>query len=303
MRALILVLLLVTLSVFGAGPKPPKPPKHCFPLISDTPEFKCHALKDYEYSDFNLIAFGELTAGTGDIQGRALAFEDSRLGNGFSIGDQLRHNDKPYSACFADDLHWGSGALDPAHSHMLVGKNFWGPSYLRSQVHDGSSFFIHLCRFELELYYSEISAKFALLHSNTEVEEKFHGLFVTGDSKHDDLYVINVSAEEFNDASWWSFANVNMKARFIINIFCFFKDITIKGAAPPGLPEHTVYNVVGIHNKVTVETVVAGTLLAPHSDIYQTGGVIEGYTIGKDCHILQVNLPPHCDCVCPPEYF
>eukprot|EP01114_Cavostelium_apophysatum_P010364 TRINITY_DN23_c0_g1_i1.p1 TRINITY_DN23_c0_g1~~TRINITY_DN23_c0_g1_i1.p1 ORF type:complete len:962 (+),score=298.51 TRINITY_DN23_c0_g1_i1:390-2888(+) len=267
----------------------------------------------YSFRDFNVISFSDFVADTGDIEGRLAAKRDVTVGNGYSIGYELKtaggipDNSLPYSLVAGRHVTWGSGSLHPDgtgapypgdREDMFVGGTFSGPAYLSERRTGGpcqstgciDNFFN--AAYDCYLgYQTELAS-----HSdNVDKVIQWSGLFLTCNDDSADYYYVSLTQAEFAQFTYTSVDNCNVQANWVINVRGT-DDVTISGDSFPGVPGGVVYNVIGTGRTVHVYSVsVDGHILAPANYINQTGGVIRGKVVaGNVLFSLQVNRENTC---------
>jgi len=119
------------------------------------------------------------------------------------------------------------------------------------------------------------------------------GLFIECNNKTDLLYHVSVDASVFSSVNWYSLNNCNFASRWIIDI-TGTSDVTIQGAAFPGIVERVVYNILGSGRTIHTQNGVAGHIFAPQNIFNQPTGVTYGLVVAGDIVIAKQNNKPNC---------
>jgi len=295
-------LVLVFITYVSAGNYP-----GCIAELASTPAFDPTIVAEiagYYYSDFNVYTFATFTATTGDIEGRMYTLGSATIGQGFSIGAQLPSTPAditkyPYTALIGQNLNFGQGAVYPQGTKVLLGGSYVGPRQIDSIV--VPNFNIDDNWGDLTGYYDLVQTNLYALTCNVLVVILNNGIRLSSTVQPAPArYVVCLTAAQISSSTWFDVdASINTKKELIINVVPDTTPVTLSGAELPFCSGKVIYN-IGVPNGQTrtiyVKTQIQGSILAPESDIIQTGGVINGWVIVNDGTFLQVNLPL---CSCP----
>jgi len=251
-----------------------------------------------------VISFGGFVANTGDIEGRLAAFGAVTLGNGFSIGDKVNSalSSDAYSV-IAGSLSWGSGSASPSDEKIFVATNNVNvPSYLQSQIAGPCDNCLESVFQSVFTCYSNLQSTLANLTDNMSFQIKNSGVTYTCNSTTNQRNSITVTSDVFNLVTYSTLENCNLNGEFIINVEGN-DDVIFHGASFPANSDNVVYNILGSHRTIFVQTAVNGAILAPSNFLNQTGGVIRGKVVVGDvffslqinqpnCNISQTEVPP-----------
>jgi len=266
-------------------------------------------LNQYTSSDCNIICFGDFYAGTGDVEGRLCVGGSVNLGNGFSIGYMLwtsgsNATDRPlpWSLVVGNDMNWGSGGLFPdgsnspfpgAREGMYVGGTVTAPSYLASRQTGGPCEGCLDAAFESAYtYFSNVSAVFAAAPTNAQATFMNDGIFLTSADPSATRYYLQIDADIFNEATYWSMTNMNSLAVFIVTI-TGEDDVYFEGGDFVGTPNQVVFNIPGTRD-IYVESNASGHILAPDCTLMQTGGDEIGLVIVDQVEKFVESIKPNC---------
>jgi len=279
-------------------------------------------LSQYTSSDCNIIAFGDFYSGsTGDVEGRLCAGGDITLGSGYSVGYMLwtagaNATDRalPWSLIAGGDLIWGNGALYPDGTGnpfpgpmegMYVAGSVTAPSYLASRQTAGPCNDCLSAAFASAWeYFSGVSNTFAAAPTNAWATYQNDGIFLESNDFYADRYYIQIDANIFNMATYWSMTNMNALADFIVTI-TGTDDVYFQGGNFVGTANQNVFNIPGTRN-VFVESNALGHILAPNATLMQTGGDEIGMVIVGQVEKFVESIKPNCTsqvCCqwCPPS--
>lgn len=272
-------------------PVPPPQPGTC-PL--DSLEDTCADISfdlngnTVNFKDYDVVVFGDVTAATGDIEGRLAAGGDVTFGNGFAVGTQV--GSSSIYSLISDDLTWGSGALDPQGSTFYAAGNVSVPDYIASQraggpcngcLADGFSN-VFQCYFDFQ---DQLQAN----ADNVVYEAKFSTLSITCNSNTASTHYLTVSPSSLAMITYFDLSGCNENATWIITINGT-EDVDFHGGSFPAKPENVIYNIIGEGRTINVNTAVLGSILAPGNYLNQTRGVVIGKVIVDRAYILQINV-------------
>jgi len=246
----------------------------------------------YTFKDFDVVSFNNFLTNTGDTQGRIITRKSFELGNGYSVGDGLGSASKPYALIGGDDSSWGSGAI--YFENIYVGGNFTAPQYLGDSRTGGPSGDADSTALFGPLFgdayscYSAASTSLAAKNQNVNWTLAYEGILIECPVATADL-VLDITAADFNKIKWYCPNNCQSNAQWTINIDASEDTVVFGGdqfPAPGGYVTYNVYtssddtaDIDTCTNSVEIRTDVNGNLLAPHSSVYQVGGVLRGKAI------------------------
>jgi len=258
------------------------------------------------FKDFNVVAFGNFNANTGDIEGRLIAQGSVTLGNGFSIGATVNtatgpDNYLPYALVVGGNLNWGSGELYPdfsppnpnqgAEEGLWVGGTCNAPADVTARRDTTTHLNLAPAFASALSCYSSISSGYSALATNVGYTIQYLGLHLTCNSVTASQYVVNVADTDISSITWYTISNCNLGANWIINVIGS-GSVTFNGNNMPGLSGGILYNIGGSGRLITVNTEVNGNILAPNNNINQLGGFISGKVICNNVQMaLQINSP------------
>jgi len=102
-----------------------------------------------------------------------------------------------------------------------------------------------------------------------------------------------VEGSVLSQVNWYSTSGCRFTARWIIDV-AGTGDVTIKGAAFPGIVERVVYNVLGTRRTIIGETGIAGHILSPQNNFELNVGVTYGKVIVGNVTYSNQNNKPNC---------
>lgn len=269
-------------------------------------------LDSYTVSDWNVVSFGDFDANTGDVEGRLAVRGSCKLGNGFSIGYEIINvganrtdNVQPYSLVVGKDLTWGSGALYPDRTgiphgsqkeDMYVGGTVNAPSYLEARRTGGPcAGCLDKAFDDIRPWYQNLGIRWASHPTNMVATYNNGGIFLTANDQFAARYYVHIPADIFTKSTYFSGSGINVGAEFIVTIDG--GDVEFSGGDMPSISERTVFNIVGkrnVYNKHTIK----GSLLAPDSVLYQTGGDEIGFVVVGDIKSFVQSRKPFCNIMC-----
>jgi len=267
-------------------------------------------LDDYFGSDFNVISFANFNKNSsGDVEGRVAVRWNATFGSGFSIGYALwtggpnaTDYSRPWSLVVGENLYWGSGDLYPegnnipfpgAAENMFVGLELNVPFYLAPRRTGGPCTGCLDPSFDLAYtYYRNLSDAFAMVTPNVNVQFQDGGIFLSANDRTLDRYYIQVDADMWSKAQWFSVSNMNVAADMVVTITGSGNPV-FSGGNFPGIPEKTVFNIPG-NRVVYVTNEATGSFLAPDCGLKQTGGDEVGFVIVGDILEFVEARKPNC---------
>jgi len=264
--------------------------------------------------DLNVIAFTCLNGGTGDIEGKALSYGPTNFGAGFSVADAFNDNTPdPYgypndkrlwSLLVVNNLQWTSGTLYPDGSGaapplaVLVTGNYTAPEYLLERLVTSRGDQVN-CLPGTQTAWQIINNNFPNYVQNAFATRYDEELEITAPADQD-FYYLSVSADDWSKKKYFTFYKTqpNLGAQWNIIITGPSAVVIFGGQEfPATYAESVVYSIQNNIGTVRVVNSVAGSIIAPDSDVDQQSGVIEGLVIGKCVNVKQVNQPR-----CPPYW-
>jgi len=278
----------------------------CPPDINGSYETACAGLvlPQGEFTDYQVIAFGDFTANTGDIEQRLAVGGNFAVGDGWSVGYQVNTDDgfTPYSLLVAGNAVFGSGAVYPDGSgspynvpeeDMFIGGSFSGPSYLSDRVTSCSSSGCLNSYFAAALQcYNGYQATMAANSDNVNTTLQWSGLYINCDSVMATNYYMTLTGSQISSYTWVSTSNCNADANWIVNVVGN-DDVSFSGGSFPYDSNQVIWNIQGSGRTINVGwTQVQGSILAPNNNINQPSGVIVGSVVANNINSLQINKVP-----------
>jgi fibro-slime domain-containing protein/choice-of-anchor A domain-containing protein len=269
----------------------------------------------YSFDDFNAISFDSFYANTGDVEGRVAVRNNFQVGDGYSVGYQLRtggvsawDDSLPYSLVIGRDGTFPSGAVYPdgsnipytgAQENIFVGGTFTAPDYLQSRRTGGPCAADGCLDNDFDnaaLYYSQLSDAFAGVSDNAQAAVMYGGLTLTCNDVTATGYSVTIDGALFSTVTYYlSSVNCNANAQLVINIVGT-SDVLFSGDniySPP--QEKILFNIVGSNRNIKITTEVRGNILSPNNQYVQSSGVVMGLVIVGDVQSsLQINRV-HCE--------
>lgn len=247
-------------------------------------------------------------AGTGDVEGRVAIADNCHLGSGFSIGFEIHSagpnrtdNNLPWSLAVGGNLTWESGALfpdgttaSPKEGFYLSGM-FTGPGYLGERMTGGPTPPAKPAFEAIRPWYVSLGEKFAAAPTNMQATFMNGGIFLTFGDQYASRYYVHINAADFQAATFVTASGVNVGAEFIVTIDG--GDVHFTGGDIPSIAEKTVFNIVGNRN-IYNEHNAKGSVLAPNSVLYQTGGDQIGFVAVGDIQKFVETRKPFCNIMC-----
>jgi len=251
---------------------------------------------DTAFTFYDVIAFGDFTANTGDIEQRLAVGGNFNVGNGWSIGEKINNDDghNVYSLVVNGNGYFGSG-------RVIDERVFVGGSFSEGSEWNGVAALVDHCAGNVagclssqfsaaQLCYSGFQNALAAPADNTAHIVQWSGLYVTCNDPSSSTYYLSLTAAEMTQYSWTSVDySCNSNAKWIINIRGA-GDVPINGGSFPVAASHVTYNILGAGRTVNIgPTQVEGSILAPYNNINQPNGVILGKVIANNVVSLQIN--------------
>jgi len=265
--------------------------------------------KVVSFRDFDVVAFGNLYARSGDVEGR-VAVQGNLDVDSFGIGFELwtingPDNQLPYSLIVGGDASYGNGQVWPfgnnidknpsAKEDIFVGGNFQAPQYLQDR-RTGSCGSNPGCLNSwfngAKNCYTGFSDGFAATQPNVAASLSYGGLKLTCSSSSDKRYTATVVDTLFNQANYFFLDNCNFNAEWVINIVGN-GPVRFTGGSFPSVAGGVIFNVPGTGRILEVSAIgLNGHLLAPNNDLNHTNSVIIGKVVVRNyLHLNQVNRP------------
>jgi len=233
----------------------------------------------------------------GDVEGR-LAVRNKMDVSGFTVGLETRSTDpiSYYDVVVAQDATWTDGSVNRGTNDGLgviaVGGNFNAPAYLQAR-RDENAYVPTSIFDEAQAYYTTISNTLSALATNAVASVVYgDGLLLTCTSASESLYHVKVDASVLSSTNWYLTSGCSFSAAWIIDV-TGTTTLSLKGSPFSGVVERVVYNVKG-GNDITANNGVAGNILAPNSDYFQTAGVTYGRVIVGNVTEARQNNKPNC---------
>jgi len=244
-------------------------------------------------ADYDVIVFGDLSANTGDIQGRAWVSGSVTLGAGFSFGQYLTNSPADDWVLVAGSLNFQSGSFSDRRA--LVAGSVSVPSYLTGSVdtpctdanclNDLSS--------SAQSCYNQAQSNLAALSDNVAVSTG-SVITLTCNNVMSARNVFTISGSDLSAATSYQVVNCMPFAQWVINVVGS-DSVSFTGDAFPDLAGNIIYNIQGSGRTINVNTGVNGAILAPSNRLTMDGGVIHGKVVVASAQIVQINLVD-----CPP---
>jgi choice-of-anchor A domain-containing protein len=263
------------------------------------------------FRDFDVVAFGNLYARGGDVEGR-VAVRGNLDVDSFGVGFELwtingPDNHVPYAVIVGGDATWGQGGgqvwpfgnnIDkhPAQREdIFVGGNFNAPQYqLGRRTGDcgGHPGCLNQWFDAAQNCYTGISQAFAAAAPNADASIVYGGLKLTCNTQTADRYTATVDATIFNQANYYFLDNCNFHAEWVINIVGN-GPVYFTGGSFPAVAGGVLFNVPGTGRYLEVRSIgLNAHLLAPGNDLNQTSSVIVGKVVVRNyIELNQVNRP------------
>lgn len=269
----------------------------------------------YSFDNFNAVSFDSFYASTGDTQGRVAVRNNFQVGNGYSVGFEIRttgvsawDTSLPYSLVVGRDGTFPSGAVYPDGSNIpysatqeniFVGGTFTAPDYLQSRRTGGPCAADGCLDNDFDnaaLYYQQLSDAFAGVADNAHAAVLYGGMTITCDDVTATAYSLTVDGALFSTVTYYlTSVNCNANAQLVLNIVGT-GDVLFSGDniySPP--QEKILFNIVGSNRNIKITTEVRGSILSPNNQYVQSGGVVKGLVIvGNVQSSLQINRV-HCE--------
>jgi len=244
-------------------------------------------------ADYDVIVFGDLSATTGDIQGRAWVSGSVTLGAGFSFGQYLINSPADDYVLVAGSLNFQSGSFSDRRA--LVAGSVNVPSYLTASVDtpctDASC--LNDLTSSARGCYNQAQSNLASLSDNVAVTVgQVVGLSCNSGSNTRNVFTI--SGSDLSAATSFQLSNCMANSQWVINVVGS-DDVTFSGDAFPALAGNVIFNIQGSGRTINANTGVNGAILAPSNSLAMDGGVVHGKVVVASAQIVQINLVD-----CPP---
>jgi len=260
------------------------------------------------FTNYDVISFGDFQAVTGDVEGRVAVAGNFYAGNGWSVGykthsvatDQTMAN----ALYVGGDCHFGGGAVYPdgsnrpyagARETIFVGGSFTGADYLAplvSSCHGDAACSSNIATAfaKAQSCYTGFQTALASNSDNVDSVVQWSGLYLTCRDPTALQYFVSITPAQMSQYTWISMSQCNNNARWVLNIGGT-GDVTITAGSFPANAAAVTWNILGSGRTVHIEnTLVDGTILAPHNFVSEPSGVIVGKLIAADVIMsLQVN--------------
>jgi len=244
--------------------------------------------------DYDVIVFGDLTATTGDIQGRAWVSGSVTLGSGFSFGQYLTNSPADDWVLVAGSLNFQSGSFSDRRA--LVAGSVNVPSYLTASVDtpctDANC--LNDITSSAQGCYNQAQSNLASLSDNVAVSVG-QVVTLTCNSGTNTRNVFTISGSDLSAATSFQLSNCMANSQWIINVIGS-DSVSFSGDVFPALAGNIIFNVQGSGRIINVSTGVNGAILAPSNRLTMDGGVIHGKVVVASAQIVQINLVD-----CPPS--
>jgi len=253
------------------------------------------ALLDTAFTYYDVIAFGDFTANTGDIEQRLAVGGNFNVGAGFSIGQKIAADDGTvdYSLVVNGNAVFTSGSV--LSELVFVGGSF------TENPNNGIASLVESCPsnipgclstsfLDAQACYGGFQTAMSNNADNTAHYVQWSGLYVTCNSAVDSTYYLTLTPSEMAAYTWTSVdSGCNSDANWIINIGGS-GDVSFAGGSFPFPANQVLYNVLGSGRTINVgPTQVEGSVLAPYNNVNQPNGVIIGKVIADNIVSLQIN--------------
>jgi len=258
------------------------------------------------WENFNVVSFGNLVAGGGDVEGRVAVCGNLTVG-GFSVGEKTNSfsredNQLDFALFIGHNGKMDSGSIWPDGSGLstkedvFVGDTFDAPAYLQLRRTGFSSFIGDRdaeCQ-EAQVYFTNLQNNFASHSSNVWWEligGTQDGLLVHCHDPTATWYYVDIDGAIMSSLNWYQLDSCNLAAFWIVNIGGT-GPVTLKGGRWPSVVERVVYNIKGSGRVIDIQTGIAGNILAPHNILNMVAGVTLGLVVVGDVrYLVQANKP------------
>jgi len=241
-----------------------------------------------QLSNFDVIVFGDLSAGTGDIQGRAFVSGSVTLGNGFSFGQYLSNSNSNDWVLVAGSLDFTSGSFSDRRA--LVAGSVSVPSYLTSSVDRPctNADCLDDITTSAQGCYNQAQSNLAAL-SDTATVVVGSNVAITCNTFMSNRNVFTISGSDLSAAQSFTLSNCMPQTQWIINVVGS-DSVSFSGDSFPATSGDIIFNIQGSGRTISVSTGVNGAILAPSNSLTMDGGVIHGKVVVSSAQIVQINL-------------
>lgn len=312
MRGLVVLCLLLDLGVISS--------LKCHPALVGpaVPAFPFPGNEYARCSDFHFVAYGDMKASTGDIQGACLCRGDFSCIS-FSVGDRINNTTMSRlnsSLVVGGVCHFkmDMGDVQPANLSIFAGEELKGREDLKKRWKYSCDGDLNCLDPLIDVcydYHISLEDQFNHYEQNIFIERKYDTVCnvrrVATNPSHDplpsDVYFTKVSNGLLNNCQSWLSEGVDPEATFIIMITADMMDnstgtpnITFSGGQfGAGLPENVIFYIPGNVMIIVKDTYLYGSIIAPDATLDQQSGTIKGFVIvGHVINVHQVDSLP-CD--------